>query len=234
PLFLIELYGFRGTLRVGVVLNVTIAASAILYTFVPRPSSARTVSIQILSQVESVEPARSTLLLLFTTGLVTMGMEVVWIRLFAPYIGPVVYSFALILASYLLATFLGSQAYRIWSRRNEPENRIVWVALAPLGLMPLLTSDIRVPLDLVLRVFVGVAPFAAVIGFLTPMLVDRWSAGDPERAGSAYAVNIVGCILGPLISGFVLLPLVGERVALLALVLPWIVMMAPWPGAAQF
>src|ERR1700752_3710836 len=79
PLFLIELYGFRGTLRVGVVLNVTIAASAILYTFVPRPSSARTVSTQILPQAESAEPARSILLLLFTTGLVTMGMEVVWI-----------------------------------------------------------------------------------------------------------------------------------------------------------
>jgi spermidine synthase len=235
PLFLIELYGFRGTLRVGAVLNVTIAASAILCTIARRPgSSTRTVSTQILSQAGSVDPARSILLLLFTSGLVTMGMEVIWIRLFTPFIGPVVYSFALILASYLLATFLGSRAYRIWSRRNEPENRIVWVALAPLGLMPLVTSDIRVPLDLVLRVFVGVAPFSAVIGFLTPMLVDRWSSGDPERAGSAYAVNIVGCILGPLISGFVLLPLVGERVALLALVLPWIVMMLPWPGAAQF
>ena len=233
PLFLIELYGFRGTLRVGVVLNVTIAASAILCTFVPRSSSARTVSTQILSQAESVEPARSILLLLFTTGLVTMGMEVVWIRLFTPYIGPVVYSFALILASYLLATFLGSQAYRIWSQRNESEHRIVWAALVPLGLMPLLTADIRVPVDLVLRVFAGVSPFAAVIGFLTPMLVDRWSAGDPERAGNAYAVNIVGCILGPLISGFVLLPLVGERVAMLVLVLPWIVMMVPGLGTVQ-
>jgi spermidine synthase len=234
PLFLIELYGFRGTLRVGVILNFTIAASATLCTFGPRPSSARTITTQTLSHAGGFEPTKNILLLLFTTGLVTMGMEVIWIRLFTPFIGPVVYSFALILASYLVATFLGSQAYRIWSRRNETENRIIWVALAPLGLMPLLTSDVRVPLDLVLRVFLGVAPFAAVIGFLTPMLVDRWSAGDPERAGNAYAVNVVGCILGPLISGFVLLPLVGEHVAMLAFVLPWILMMVPRLSTNQF
>ena len=59
-----------------------------------------------------------------------------------------------------------------------------------------------------LRVLLGVAPFAGVIGFLTPMLVDRWSGGDPDRAGRAYAVNVVGCILGPLLAGFLLLAVV--------------------------
>ena len=33
-------------------------------------------------------------------------------RLFTPYVGPLVYSFAMILAAYLLATFFGSQMYR--------------------------------------------------------------------------------------------------------------------------
>jgi hypothetical protein len=33
------------------------------------------------------------------------------------------------------------------------------------------------------------------------MLVDRWSPGEPDLAGTAYAVNVLGCILGPLISG---------------------------------
>jgi hypothetical protein len=37
------------------------------------------------------------------------------------------------------------------------------------------------------------------------MLVDRWSRGDPDQAGSAYAVNVVGCIIS-LLAGFVLLP----------------------------
>ena len=56
------------------------------------------------------------------------------------------------------------------------------------------------------------------------MLVDRWAAGDPDRAGRAYAVNVLGCILGPLISGFLLLPLMGERWVLIAFALPWMAM----------
>jgi spermidine synthase len=55
------------------------------------------------------------------------------------------------------------------------------------------------------------------------MLVDRWSGGDPDLAGSAYAVNVLGCIIGPLLSGFLLLPLISERWVLSVLALPWIV-----------
>ena len=119
-------------------------------------------------------------------------MEVVWIRLFSTYIGPVVYSFARILAAYLVATFAGSQIYRFWSRRHDRESPLVWVSLAFFGLLALLAADGRIEMRGNLRVLLGVAPFAGVIGFLTPMLVDRWSAGDPDRAGRAYAVNVAG------------------------------------------
>jgi spermidine synthase len=50
--------------------------------------------------------------------------------------------------------------------------------------------------------------------------VDRWSGGDPYQAGRAYAVNIVGCIAGPLLAGFVLLPRMSEVTALIWLTLP--------------
>jgi spermidine synthase len=59
---------------------------------------------------------------------------------------------------------------------------------------------------------------------VTPMLVDRWSGGDPDQAGRAYAVNVVGCIVGPLIAGFLLLPVIGERLVLIVFSLPWIVL----------
>jgi predicted membrane-bound spermidine synthase len=74
-----------------------------------------------------------------------------------------------------------------------------------------------------LRVLVGIGPFCAVLGFLTPMLMDGYSRGDPERAGRAYALNTLGCILGPLLSGFILLPLLGERMTLVALAAPFYV-----------
>jgi spermidine synthase len=227
PLLLIEMYGFRGTLHLGAVLNAAIATSALLLAFATSARS-KTPAPESAAATEA-RPAegRSILALLFTTGLVTMGMEVIWIRLFTPYVGSLVYSFAGILGTYLISTFAGSQAYRFWSRRRDRENRLAWLSLALLGLLPLITSDVRLVLAgklAILRVLMGVAPFSALIGFLTPMLVDRWSAGDPHRASRAYAVNVAGCIVGPLLSGFVLLPLAGEHLSALLLATPWLVM----------
>ncbi|MGO9306223.1 MAG: hypothetical protein ACLP3R_21395 [Candidatus Korobacteraceae bacterium] len=227
PLFLIELYGFHGTLRVGVLLNAVIAVTAFLLTLRQRERVSAQASVGSETATIATGQGKGTLVLLFMTGLATMGMEVIWIRLFTPYIGPVVYSFATILASYLIATFAGSTVYRRLSRRRIPDSQLIWIMLALLGLLPLITSDPRLHLGSVLRVLLGVAPFAGVIGFLTPMLVDRWSAGDPDRAGRAYAINVLGCILGPLISGFALLPLVGEHVSMLLFVLPWCAMAVP-------
>ncbi len=236
---LIELYGFHGTLRTGAVLNTLIFASAMVVAArfrvpsglsgAPKSPTRSKIANEwgppssgLETRSLAMQSDHSTLLLLFTTGLATMGAEVVWIRLYTFYIGPVVYSFAAILASYLVATFAGSAVYRIRSRRGpERDVRLLWVSLAFFGLLPLLTADSRVAMYAYLRVLLGVAPFAAVIGFLTPMLVDRWSEGDPDRAGRAYAVNVLGCIVGPLLAGFVLLPLFGERVSMLLLALPW-------------
>ena len=231
PLVLVELYGFHGTLRAGALLNGIIAVSAFGISIRRKVSGAapEVTRGEAAVAVRAKATASDALVLLFITGLATMGMEVVWIRLFTPYLGPLVYAFAAILVSYLAATFAGSTVYRLSSRSHDPDSRVAWVALALLGLLPLVTSDPRVSLYAVLRVILGVAPFAAVMGFLTPMLVDRWSGGDPDRAGRAYAVNVLGCIVGPLLSGFVLLPLFGEHVSMLAYVLPWMAMAVIWP-----
>ncbi len=233
PLLFIEAYGFRGTLRIGTALNFAVALSAgILSLTASQSSSAPSATPE---QANGVIPVtqKGILILLFLSGLTTMGMEVVWIRLYTPRIGPMVYSFALILASYLFATFAGSRFYRDWSRNHTMESRLAWISVSLLGLLPLLMTDLRVVgrFPAVFCVFLGIMPVSGVIGFLTPMLVDRWSLGDPGRAGRAYAVNVVGCILGPLVAGFILLPLVGERISLLIFVAPYLAMTAFPVGA---
>ena len=152
-----------------------------------------------------------------------MGMEVVWVRQFTPYMGTVVYAFASILATYLAATFLGSRLYRRWSVRGDRESPMFWTALALSGLFPLIAASPNLPLFWALRLVLGIAPFTGLVGFLTPMLIDRWAGGDPAKAGKAYAINVLGCILGPLLAGFLLLPWISERWALVLLTLPWIV-----------
>ncbi len=223
PLLLIEAFGFHRTLRIGAVLNVLLAFSAIAVSLRGRVSDGRVRLKESQTISKSPAESRGLLLLLFATGCTSMGAEVVWIRQFTPYLGTVVYAFAAILAWYLLSNFVGSRVYRIWSR-SHPYARTVTALVGLFVIFPLVSADPQVHLPAVLRLALGVVPFSVAMGFLTPMLVDRWSGGDPEKAGSAYAVNVVGCILGPLLAGFLLLPWMSERWVLFLFALPWLVL----------
>jgi len=239
PLFLIELRGFRGTLEVGAVLNFSLALTVMLTAFRSRSQigdAPAKPAVKPVAQTlqHSKAPQRDILVLLFFTGLTCMGMEVVWIRQFTPYVGTMVYSFAAILGVYLFATTIGARTYRVWSDNHSHEPPWIWILLGLSGLLPLLTTNPMLRwfpeaqsfnaapmLWPLLRLLVGIGPFSAVLGFVTPMLVDRWSVGNSDRAGTAYAINILGCIVGPLLSAFLLLPLMKEPFALLLLALPW-------------
>ena len=137
------------------------------------------------------------------------------------------------LALYLGATFLGSAAYRRWAARLTPDVmpvlRVVVVGIAISALLPIVLADPRFPLPTArvwgpIRVFVAVVPFCALVGFLSPLLVDQWSAGDPRRAGNAYAINTLGCIAGPLLASFMLLPSISERWTILAFLSPLVLL----------
>lgn len=234
PPLLVELVGFHGTLKIGAILNVLLAASAMLVGS-RWPVGEGVVAREISREPEQREPSssRRLLALLFIGGLTSMGAEVVWIRQFTPYLGTMVYAFAAILGSYLVSTFVGSWLYRRWSSNNANKDTAVWALLGLAMLLPLVTADptldlwqnaakIRYAMGAV-RVFLGIAPFCALLGFVTPMLVDRWAGGDPNKAGNAYAINVVGCILGPLLSGFFLLPYFNERWVLFLFTLPWLI-----------
>jgi len=226
PLLLIELYGFRDTLKIGAACNGLLALSAMLLSLGRTEPSGPVRTEPATKGVASRASSQGNrpLALLFLTGLTSIGMEVVWIRQFTPYLGTVVYAFASILATYLVSTFIGLQIYRLWSRRNRREGNLIWVLLGLFALLPLLAANPAIHISRLLRLIVGIAPFSGVLGFLTPLLVDRWSVGDPARAGKAYAVNVLGCILGPLLSGFLLLPLISERWVLFVFSLPWLLM----------
>ena len=233
PLFLIELFGFRGTLKFGVACNWAIALGAFALSR-KLPTRDREESDATSTAPTSNSRSASILMLLFLSGLTCMAMEVVWVRGYTPYFGTVVYAFASILGVYLLGTFIGSTLYRRWSARYARENPLVWSVLATSALFPLIAASPGIRMDQTLRLFLGVAPFTGLLGFITPMLVDRYSGGAPDKAGVAYAVNVAGCILGPLLAGFGLLPLMSERWALIVLALPWLIVgLAPVLPAAH-
>jgi spermidine synthase len=218
---LIEILGFHKTLFFAAGINATVAVAALILSGKFAAPSVDTIRPVLQNTGGAPKASMLGFAFLFATGLVSLALEVIWTRQFVPFLGPLVYSFAIMLAAYLAATVIGSRVYRYrMARSRSAPGAFPWVPAAVLagssGLFALLAADPRLPLVTgmlagTLRVVLGIAPFCGVLGYLTPMMVDRISSGDPDRAGTAYAVNTLGCIIGPLLSGFVLLPLVGER-----------------------
>jgi spermidine synthase/MFS family permease len=170
--------------------------------------------------------------ILFSTGFIAMAMEVVWSRAFTPVLKTQVYSFALIVFTYLGATFLGSLTYRRDLRKNRPRSAGQLISvLAVAAFLPVLANDPRLvgadyfmPSMNIIGAFIlliSICPFCASLGYLTPSLIDEYAAGQPRNAGQAYAINVLGCILGPLFACYLLLPLISERYALVLLSLPF-------------
>jgi spermidine synthase len=225
PLFLIEIYGFQRTLYISALLNFILAVAAFLLSLARKPLPIIETLNENRFTIRSVDSDffsdRVLLWLLFGTGLTSMGAEVIWIRLYTPSLSTMVYAFAAILGLYLIAMDVGSWIYRRTRTDDVLESGLLWIGLGFSVLLAFFAADYRILLPPIPRVILGTMPFSCLVGFITPAIVDRFSRGDPDRAGTAYAINIVGCVLGPLVAGFLLLPLVGERLALCALALPW-------------
>ena len=238
---LIESMGFHYTLAFAAAGNFAMAAVSFAMGWERRaekPMSALVADIPGSTTADSSTGSdRSALIrwILFTTGFSAMAMEVVWTRAFTPILKTQVYSFALIVFSYLAATFLGSLLYRRHLRKVA--RRPLGELLALLGLtafLPIIAVDPRflpVKLDFssanyfnsplaVILLLLSVFPMCGVLGYLTPGLIDRYAGGHPASAGKAYGINVIGCILGPLCASYLLVPNMSERYAMILLGVP--------------
>lgn len=240
---LVEVLGFRHTLLLAGCVNVTIAAAALFIGMQsPRPGGAHEALASTASRGR--EPPRWSLAILFTTGLAALGMEVVWTRAFSAALSTLVYAFAALLVTYLVATWMGSWRYR----RDLAASRVIatgptLVVVAIAALVPAALPDPRLPGGWwahAALVLASIMPLCAALGYLTPRLIDEVSRGDPRLAGRAYALNVVGCILGPLVASYVLLPLLGASLSMIVLAVPLVVFVAahrreltlPWRAGA--
>jgi len=228
-LVLIEALGFHRTLLVAAFANAVIGAVAFLLPRLARRiataaagavAPARTAAAphrRLGSDAAAVLSPRLRKWLLFGTGFTSMAMEVVWTRAFTPVLQTTIYAFASVLTVYLLATWIGSWSYRRHLRRQRPLGADLLLAvLFPASLLPLVLADPRW-IDSPAVVLVSIVPISALLGYLTPQLVDEHARGEPRAAGSAYATNVLGCIAGPLVAGYLLLPGLGVKWSLLLL-----------------
>ena len=241
---LVELSGFRHTLWEAAAGNFTIAFISVCLAWEQHRTAILSEKPEDLTlSAELLRPqarnSRMTKMILFSTGFVAMAMEVVWTRAFTPVLKTQVYSFALIVFTYLGATFLGSWMYRRDLRKHRLSSTGELIsALAITALLPVLANDPQLfatnywtASNNVISVIIllgSICPFCALLGYLTPSLIDEHAAGHPTDAGQAYAINVLGCILGPLFACYVLLPHLSERYALVLLGLPFFIFWFPF------
>src|SRR5262245_33668106 len=198
---LVEILGFRHTLELGGALNFLIAGASLALSSKHMPSAEDSKVSELFLEGGKTRTETFAKVALFGTGFVSLGMEVVWTRALTPVMGTQVYSFALLLFVYLLATWFGSLAQsglRPGSalRLSVPKTLAL---LAVAATLPALTNDPRIhpegflPLGQFLfhvRLFpylVSVFPFCFLLGYFTPRLIDDCAGGNPRVAGELYA-----------------------------------------------
>ncbi len=175
--------------------------------------------------------------ILFFTGLLGIGYEILVIRVLSQILENTVYTFAVVLSVYLMGTALGSALYqRTWARQKmfarQWEARLdILVAAATtaclLGVLALWVCNSlyatvwqglgRGFMPALLGEFaVGAVAFllpTIVMGALFSHLVQK--ATQTIGLGAALGANTLGAAFAPIVFGVMILPLTGAKVALL-------------------
>jgi spermidine synthase len=217
---LVELLGFCRSLLVAAAGNAGVALAALWLGMRSRAPSPPPAAGSRPPAEGRAAPEAGVAAILFSTGFCAMALEVVWTRAFTHVLHTQVYSFAAVVFTYLAATFFGSVLYRrgLRSGRGIPLGSLL-AFLAVAALLPVIVNDTRYintfwpdwrSTGSQLVVLASICPLCAGLGYLTPRLVDSYSRGDPLLAGRAYAINVIGCILGPLVACYGLLPWLGS------------------------
>lgn len=158
--------------------------------------------------------------LVFLSGAVSFGLEVLWTRLLSHIFGGTIYAFAIMLASFLTGIALGSLLAGNFARSRKSAQygfvlAQICIGLASLGSFTVVGLYVPEFSSLWVRslyAFTVIVPGTVFIGATIPLAVHIASQGSHEIAvtvGRIYAMNTLGAIVGSLVSGFFLLPMLG-------------------------
>jgi spermidine synthase len=168
------------------------------------------------------------------TGLLGIGYEVLVVRVLSQVMENTVYTFATMLAVYLVGTAAGAAGYQRWLlQRREPDELRDWLpgllAAACLVGTATLWSAERVK-ALALHAFgtsvltaIASEALPALLAFGPPTIVmgalfshlSRCAAGSGVTFGRALGVNTLGAAAAPAVFGVLALPGLGPKAALL-------------------
>ena len=175
----------------------------------------------------------------FACGFAILALQVVWMRMFRIYLTNTSYTFALIASLAILGLYLGSALFRRRADRLATPGRsllralLLLAATALLGLLLLArlpellmfpfqeasgNAFVRILLLPLVASLLIVVPPAACSGYAFPLACSLAASGRGvgRDIGAVLAVNTAGCVLGPVVAAFVLIPALGAAVAIVA------------------
>lgn len=183
--------------------------------------------------------------ILLATGFLGIGYEVLMVRMLSQILENTIYSFAAILAIYLLGTALGGAAYQA-VRPRRPFDAVLSLLLISLSLACLAgtaallfarpTYDVLrqwTAADLMGGITAELAVAALVLFVPTLLMGATFShLGQRvrdlhDRLGHAVAVNTLGAAVAPLTVGVVALPAIGSKTALVGVAAGYLLLVPP-------
>ena len=183
--------------------------------------------------------SRAALLAFGISGVAAMIDEVALTRAFSMVLGSSTYAFSLMLTAFILGIGLGSIVLARWVKPGRDLVLGVGVTQWAIGVSTLFmglmigqlpqwivgligrhrSSFASIQVLEFLYLFLIMLVPTCLMGLMFPLVTSIWTR-RPENvgrsSGQAYFVNTVGAILGSLLGGFVLLPILGVQKSLLA------------------
>jgi spermidine synthase len=242
-LYCIPMLGLTATFRIAGTLNLVAALAAaevVRRVGTATPSRADDAAVPaVASRAGTTAGARAVVLATFAvSGAVSLGLELIWLRMSILILGPTVYTVSLLLAGVLLGIAAGSYGVALLLRQRRPgvvtlailEAAIAMsavlsmllltkvpavVAALPAGLAGLVPAYL---LPIAVASLIVAAPPMLLMGVAFPIGLQLWAvrADDPTGArfasglGTFYSLNVFGAIAGSLLMGFYVLPRYGS------------------------
>ena len=175
------------------------------------------------------------------TGFAAMACEVVWTRVLILLLGSSVYAFTIVLSTFLAGLGLGAAIVASFLRVDPSKALILFYSLAQsAAILILLTSAIFQYLPALFlnifwswdilqypdKVFYAQVLIAAAVMFVPTLIMGglfpaaaRIVIHNPQNTGARianlYTWNAIGSVFGSIVAGFIFIPLLGIRSALL-------------------
>ena len=250
--YLLRVYDVNVATFTAVAINLLVAASAYAVAGNAEYEPGRPAGIVPQPQASTPTPW-TVYLTIGLSGLTALACEVVWTRLLSLHFGATVYTFALILAVFLIGLGIGSTVASMVAREPADARRMLgWCQLLLCGAItwaayqltdsltywPINPSISTSPwytfqLDLVRCLWV-VLPAAILWGASFPLALAGVATTERDAArlaGGVYAANTVGAIVGSLATSFILIPWIGsthsEQAVIIASALSSLLMLEP-------